>query len=198
MVYNGTQYNVPIVYWITDYFPQYPPVVLVQPTPNMAIKPRHPHVGSDGTVYHPYITNWRPPASRLTDLTKQLSTVFGKDPPVFARPSGAAGPQPAHPPSAATSASHPRPSAYPPQQPHQQYDFQQAGKGVRPRVSSPLYFVLTSDIFCDALLPASDNGHHSCSTTVSFCLVLEWLSYWTARTIWWTASLLSAYRRAAP
>ena len=51
----------------------------------MYLKEHHPHVGSDGHVYLPYLHEWRPHTHNLIELVVAMSSVFSADPPVFTR-----------------------------------------------------------------------------------------------------------------
>mmetsp|Transcript_24228 Transcript_24228/g.38070 ORF Transcript_24228/g.38070 Transcript_24228/m.38070 type:complete len:420 (+) Transcript_24228:35-1294(+) len=94
MYYNTKQYNCPVKVWLNFDYPSSPPTCYVNPTADMAIKPRHVHVDSAGFIYHQYLTEW---GSRCTlkQLCSTLSQVFSKDPPVYALPPGSGPKQPA-------------------------------------------------------------------------------------------------------
>ncbi|MBA0780557.1 hypothetical protein Gotri_004648 [Gossypium trilobum] len=48
MPYQGVTYNIPIIIWLIESYPRYPPVVYVNPTRDMIIKRPHPHVSPSG------------------------------------------------------------------------------------------------------------------------------------------------------
>ena len=51
----------------------------------MMIRDRHAHVDGSGVVYLPYLSSWQPRCD-LVRLVQEMSTTFGNDPPLFARP----------------------------------------------------------------------------------------------------------------
>ena len=55
----------------------------------MAIKENHRHVGLDGRVYLPYLHEWRPATHELRELAVWMSSLFGSEPPCYARPTTA-------------------------------------------------------------------------------------------------------------
>ncbi|XP_042503653.1 protein ELC-like [Macadamia integrifolia] len=86
MVYGGVVYNIPVVIWLMESYPRHPCCVYVTPTRDMIIKRPHPHVNPSGLVSHPYLQNWIYPSSNLVDLVRNLSHLFGRDPPLYSRP----------------------------------------------------------------------------------------------------------------
>jgi len=88
ITHRGATYNIPLTLWIPYQFPNQPPTCFVTPTHDMAIKPRHKHVSSQGLIYHPYLSSWNPYSSNLIALTTNLQSVFGPEPPVYAKPRG--------------------------------------------------------------------------------------------------------------
>jgi len=96
MFHNQKKYNCPVKFWMGLDYPASPPICYVSPTRDMGIKPRHVHVDNAGFIYHQYLTQWNVRSS-LKDLCTTLTTVFSKDPPVYAKPSG--GQAAAHMPS---------------------------------------------------------------------------------------------------
>eukprot|EP00961_Rhodomonas_salina_P256360 3464565-Rhodomonas_salina.1 len=107
MIYGTKRYNCPVQIWLMQDYPATQPTCYVKPTHDMAIKPRHVHVDGAGFIYHQYLTEWNP-RSNLKVLCNTLSQVFGKDPPVYAKPSTGA---PAARPSARPAQSQPNPAA---------------------------------------------------------------------------------------
>eukprot|EP00117_Sycon_ciliatum_P038113 scpid60601/ scgid28383/ Tumor susceptibility gene 101 protein; ESCRT-I complex subunit TSG101 len=85
VVFKGTKYNIPIIIWIPDQFPAKPPLCLVQPTATMIVRPGR-HVDANGTVYLPYLEDWKRGKSTLAGLVHIICGVFGEEPPVFSRP----------------------------------------------------------------------------------------------------------------
>jgi len=84
--YQSATYNIPVTFWMPYKFPAKPPICFVTPTKDMMIKRQHKHVDSQGMIYHSYLSNWSQHESNLIVLATNISSVFGKDPPVFARP----------------------------------------------------------------------------------------------------------------
>lgn len=92
MLYRGNTYNIPIDIYLPSAYPISPPTAFVRPIATMMIKERHKHVASSGMVYMPYFNSWNQYSHNLIDTCHNMSRIFGKDPPVFARPPGAAAP----------------------------------------------------------------------------------------------------------
>mmetsp|Transcript_13271 Transcript_13271/g.28131 ORF Transcript_13271/g.28131 Transcript_13271/m.28131 type:complete len:436 (+) Transcript_13271:65-1372(+) len=85
MTYRGQTYNIPIDIYLPPAYPLRPPTVFVRPVSTMAIKENHRHVGLDGRVYLPYLSEWRPGTHELTELAVWMSSLFGSDPPCYAK-----------------------------------------------------------------------------------------------------------------
>ena len=81
--YMGNRYNIPGDIFIPKSYPLQPPMCFIRPQANMVIKPNHRHVGSDGTVYLPYLHSWNS-NSKLVELVQMMSNVFSDMPPVYA------------------------------------------------------------------------------------------------------------------
>jgi len=94
ITYNSATYNIPVCVWIPYQFPDRPPMCYVVPTSNMEIKSHHKHVNKEGFVFHRYLSSWSRYQSSLISLLPNLQSVFGQEPPVFAKQA-----QPAKPPS---------------------------------------------------------------------------------------------------
>lgn len=88
MNYNGNVYNIPINIYIPPNYPILPPTAYVRPISSMMIKKDHRHVGADGMVYMPYFHNWKKNSHNLMGTCNQMSYMFEKEPPVFAKPAG--------------------------------------------------------------------------------------------------------------
>lgn len=96
--YKGKVYNIPVKLWLMDTHPFNPPLVYVNPTQNMQIKPGR-HVDQTGRIYLPYLHEWKHPQSDLQGLIQVLVCVFGEEPPVFSKPqTGPTSSQPSYPP----------------------------------------------------------------------------------------------------
>jgi len=89
MNYRCTDYNIPVDIYLPPAYPLRPPIVFVRPVATMMLKENHRHVGSDGMVYMPYLHEWRQHSCDLVEMTIMLSSIFGADPPVYAKPPGA-------------------------------------------------------------------------------------------------------------
>lgn len=86
MHFRGNTYQLLVDIYLPQGYPMRPPVAYVRlGAPNMYLKERHPHVGSDGHVYLPYLHEWRPHTHNLIELVVAMSSVFSADPPVFTR-----------------------------------------------------------------------------------------------------------------
>ncbi|KAL7525797.1 hypothetical protein ACHAXR_001166, partial [Thalassiosira sp. AJA248-18] len=86
MTYKGVTYNLPIDMYMPEPYPLQPPTVFIRPVASMAIKENHRHVGLDGRVYLPYLHEWRPNTHELRELVVWMSSLFGSEPPCYARP----------------------------------------------------------------------------------------------------------------
>ena len=86
MTYRNVTYNIPIDLYLPPPYPQRPPTVYVRPVSNMAIKENHRHVGMDGRVYMPYLHEWSARTHDLRELAVWMSSLFGSEPPCYAKP----------------------------------------------------------------------------------------------------------------
>ena len=89
MTYRGVTYNLPIDMYLPPPYPQRPPTVFIRPVASMAIKENHRHVGLDGRVYLPYLHEWRQNTHDLRELGVWMSSLFGSEPPCYAKPANA-------------------------------------------------------------------------------------------------------------
>ena len=89
MTYRGVTYNLPIDMYLPPPYPQRPPTVFIRPVASMAIKENHRHVGLDGRVYLPYLHEWRANTHELRELAVWMSSLFGDQPPCYAKPANA-------------------------------------------------------------------------------------------------------------
>ncbi|GAC76194.1 vacuolar sorting protein [Moesziomyces antarcticus T-34] len=85
--FRNTTYNIPVAYWIPRDYPREPPMAFVAPTPDMAIR-KGPNVDPSGEIGGNYIARWRskPEACNLLDLIHDCQHMFGREPPVYAKP----------------------------------------------------------------------------------------------------------------
>ncbi|CAK7336429.1 unnamed protein product [Dovyalis caffra] len=97
ITFDSVTYNIPVIIWLIESYPRHPPCVYVNPTRDMIIKRSHSFVNPSGLVSVPYLQNWIYPSSNLVDLARELSLIFGRDPPLFSqrpRPSPSPSPSP--------------------------------------------------------------------------------------------------------
>lgn len=85
--FRNTTYNIPVAYWIPRDYPREPPMAFVAPTPDMAIR-KGPNVDPSGEIGGDYLSRWRskPEACNLLDLIHDCQHMFGREPPVYAKP----------------------------------------------------------------------------------------------------------------
>ncbi|KAL7469096.1 hypothetical protein ACHAXS_009341, partial [Conticribra weissflogii] len=83
MFHLGEQYNIPVDMYIPPRYPLDAPVVYVRPIAGMAIYQGHRHVGLDGRVYMPYLSEWKAETYDLSELALMISSLFGDDPPCY-------------------------------------------------------------------------------------------------------------------
>ncbi|PWY99571.1 UEV-domain-containing protein [Testicularia cyperi] len=85
--FRNSTYNIPVAYWIPREYPRAPPMAFVVPTPEMAIR-KGPNVDPSGEIGGDYLARWsaKPEACNLLDLIHQCQHMFGREPPVYARP----------------------------------------------------------------------------------------------------------------
>jgi len=84
--FSGARYNIPVDIYLPPTFPLKPPQCFVRPVNTMMLKPGHRHVDRTGLVYMPYLHEWRPHGSNLVNMVTSMAGIFGKDPPVYAKP----------------------------------------------------------------------------------------------------------------
>lgn len=109
MYYQEVMYNIPVIIWLLESYPRQAPCVYVTPTRDMIIKRGHPHVNASGMVSIPYLQTWVFPSSNLVDLVRNLSLLFGQDPPLYTKqsaPQPRPSPTPSHTQSAQMNHSH--------------------------------------------------------------------------------------------
>ncbi|KAJ2817644.1 suppressor protein stp22 of temperature-sensitive alpha-factor receptor and arginine permease, partial [Coemansia furcata] len=86
VVFNGATFNIPVVFWFPQRFPEHPPLAYVTPTRTMVVKVSK-HVDERGRIYHPYLADWSD-TSALGELFRSLIGIFSAEPPVYSRPPG--------------------------------------------------------------------------------------------------------------
>ncbi|CAN4118263.1 unnamed protein product [Withania somnifera] len=94
MVFQEVTYNIPVVIWLMETYPRHPPLVFVNPTKDMVVKPSHPFVNPSGVVSIPYLQNWIYPSSNLVELARNLGVFFGRDPPLYTKTRPSLNPHP--------------------------------------------------------------------------------------------------------
>lgn len=85
MIFQGVNYNIPIIIWLMESYPRHAPCVYVNPTRDMIIKRPHSHVTPSGLVSISYLQNWIYPSSNLVELVHNLSSMFARDPPLYSQ-----------------------------------------------------------------------------------------------------------------
>lgn len=85
IMYVHVKYNIPVTLWISERYPQDPPIAYVNPTPSMVIKRDHAYVGTNGIIQTPYFARWRKEMSDLVGAVGDMVEVFGQEPPLFAK-----------------------------------------------------------------------------------------------------------------
>ncbi|KAK0138353.1 Ubiquitin-conjugating enzyme E2 variant 3 [Merluccius polli] len=90
--YAGRSYNFPIQLWLMDSFPVTPPICLLRPTPNMAVRVGR-HVDAQGRIYLPVLHNWDHPKSNVVLLMAEMISKFEQEPPLSAKSSGGEDPE---------------------------------------------------------------------------------------------------------
>ncbi|PWN92851.1 UEV-domain-containing protein [Acaromyces ingoldii] len=88
--YRGATYNIPVAYWIPRMYPREAPIAYVTPTADMLVR-KGKHVDVSGKVGGPYLERWEKKweASNLLDFVHDCQSIFGQEPPVYAKPRGA-------------------------------------------------------------------------------------------------------------
>ena len=90
--YQGVKYNIPLKMYLPEGFPRVAPVCYVSPTAEMIVKPGHAIVDASGLVRGAFLDEWRfDRGSQLADLAARLSDAFGRNPPLFAKPTTGSG-----------------------------------------------------------------------------------------------------------
>ena len=82
MKIENSTYNIPINIYMKNDHPYFPPYCLVSPTNDMAVQPSC-YVDPQGLLDLPYLHEWKPNKSNLTDLIQELITAFQKQCPVY-------------------------------------------------------------------------------------------------------------------
>ncbi|XP_057691611.1 ubiquitin-conjugating enzyme E2 variant 3 [Corythoichthys intestinalis] len=90
--YEGRSYNFPIQLWLMDSFPVTPPICLLRPTSDMAVR-EGKHVDARGRIYLPILHNWDHPMSSVVELLEEMISKFQEDPPLSSTSSAQKDPQ---------------------------------------------------------------------------------------------------------
>lgn len=80
--YRGVFYNMPIRIGIRRDHPRSPPVCFVKPTQDMSIRASK-QVDCSGLISLPYLSEWKPASSDLSELIQIMCIEFGEQPPVY-------------------------------------------------------------------------------------------------------------------
>lgn len=105
IVFRGMTYQLLVDIFLPGRYPIRPPVSYIRLAKNMYLKENHPHVGSDGMVYLPYIHEWNSRTHSLIEMVVAMSSVFSADPPCYSRSAPVSAPAAAYPPPPAYTAS---------------------------------------------------------------------------------------------
>ncbi|GAM17589.1 hypothetical protein SAMD00019534_007640 [Acytostelium subglobosum LB1] len=84
IIYRQITYYIPIVVWIPENFPLAPPVIVLDPTPDMDIVRGHPQVGDGGICLHQYLTQWVW-SCNIAQSIKILCDTFSAYPPLITK-----------------------------------------------------------------------------------------------------------------
>ncbi|XP_047224334.1 E3 ubiquitin-protein ligase RNF31 isoform X3 [Girardinichthys multiradiatus] len=85
VLYQGSQYNVPVCIWLHETHPASRPRCFVCPSVSMVINLSCPYVDSSGTITLDGLKNWTPGVSNLSLLLSEMVLAFQKDTPLYAR-----------------------------------------------------------------------------------------------------------------
>lgn len=122
---QGAKYNIPLLIWLPDRYPNQAPLVYVTPTSNMIVKIGHSFVDPSGLVRSPYLGHWMP-NSDLSSTCQEMAMLFGAEPPLYTKPPGYVAPPTAGLPGSGPSNSGPSSNPYAAySQPQQQLPTQQ-------------------------------------------------------------------------
>mmetsp|Transcript_23346 Transcript_23346/g.53859 ORF Transcript_23346/g.53859 Transcript_23346/m.53859 type:complete len:390 (+) Transcript_23346:55-1224(+) len=88
ITYGNATYNIPIELYLPQAYPRAAPICYVRPTSDMTVKPGHHNVDGEGLVYLPYLHEWQAGTHSLVTLCASMMSVFGREPPVYAKPPG--------------------------------------------------------------------------------------------------------------
>lgn len=113
VTFKTRTYNIPVAFWIPFDYPRQPPIVYVVPTATMLVR-ASAAVDVSGRCTGSYWKAWerKSEGCSLVDLAVDYQTMFGKEPPVYAKPApsanagpsaGSASPQKSTTPSQSTS-----------------------------------------------------------------------------------------------
>lgn len=84
-VYRQVAYDIPIIIWLMECYPRFPPLVFVEPKSDMIINRQNPCVNPDGAVSILYLKNWASTESNLVELAQNLSDSFDAEPPLHSK-----------------------------------------------------------------------------------------------------------------
>ncbi|KAG5457334.1 MAG: UEV domain-containing protein, partial [Olpidium bornovanus] len=87
VTFRSLTYNIPISIWLPTAYPHAAPIIYVEPTKDMLVKPSA-HVDTSRRVNHPYLSYWptRAEQSSIVEIAAILQSVFGQAPPLYTKP----------------------------------------------------------------------------------------------------------------
>ncbi|XP_062843862.1 E3 ubiquitin-protein ligase RNF31 [Trichomycterus rosablanca] len=83
VIYEGTQYNIPVCIWLHETHPQNPPRCLVCPVASMVINSRSSSVNEQGHVLLHCLSNWKSNWSNLSIVLEEMVAAFQRESPLF-------------------------------------------------------------------------------------------------------------------
>eukprot|EP01133_Synstelium_polycarpum_P004067 gene4067-4739_t len=96
IIYQAVTYYIPIIIWVPESYPFSPPVVMLDPTPEMDVVKGHPHVSDTGICHHQYQAHWAW-SCNIAQLLKYLCDIYSATPPLVAKQARPAPPPPQQP-----------------------------------------------------------------------------------------------------
>lgn len=87
MQYRSATYNIPVAFWIPRSYPKQHPLAYVTPTNDMLVR-KGRHVDLSGRIGGEYLERWQRKweGCNLLELVQDCQTIFGQEPPVYAKP----------------------------------------------------------------------------------------------------------------
>lgn len=87
MQYRAATYNIPVAFWIPRSYPKQHPLAYVTPTNDMLVR-KGRHVDLSGRIGGEYLERWQRKweGCNLLELVQDCQSIFGQEPPVYAKP----------------------------------------------------------------------------------------------------------------